>query len=142
MTNPRDEAISRMNAVIENLKADFLVEFERQLSALRADVPLLRSADPAEQGAALDRLKRLVHELRGMAETFGFPFVNQAATSFYNALNLDFTGASKPKALACVDAHMDAIGYLAQREKEGHGADEEKILVQSLEQTVAHLQVD
>lgn len=142
MTDPRDDAIARMNAVIDNLKADFLVEFDRQLAALRADVPLLRSPDDAERNAALERLKRLVHELRGMAETFGFPLVNQAATSLYLALNLDFSGAGRTKALSCVDAHMDAVSYLAQREKDGHGGDEEKIMVQSLEQTVAHLTID
>lgn len=139
MADRRDAAIDRMNAVIDNLKQDFLSELDRQLVLLREDAPTLHSGDLDRRTAGLDRLKRLVHEMRGMAETFGFPLLNQAATSTYHALHLDFEGSGRAKALACFDTHVHAIGLLAQREREGICADEEKILVQSLEQTVAHL---
>lgn len=134
----RDAAIARMDRVISELKDEFDAGLDEQLSSIRRTIAKLAEAPVGKTAQDVGELRRLLHDLRGMAETFGFPLVNKVANTAYHAAQLDL-GEAGSKTRACLTAHADALILLAERESRGQVEDDELILIQSLDETVAIL---
>ena len=97
-------AIQRAEAAVDNLKSDFSSWMDEDAHRLYA----CRERFAAERGAgARDALFRASHDIRGQADTFGFPLAARIAASLCRLM--DAVKAHDAELLALVDAHISAI---------------------------------
>ena len=97
-------AMKRAEAAMEALKGEFA-------DWLAADVPKLDSCHEAFNAApdsdTRDCLFRAAHDLKGQADTFGYPLIARLAASL--AKLIDETNKSQSIPAALVDAHVVAV---------------------------------
>ncbi len=97
-------AIKRAEAAMETLR----VEFNDWLGADVAKLGERRDLYAAMPGAAArEDLFRVAHDLKGQAETFGFPMIARVAASLTRLM--DSTNAATDVPLGLIDAHVAAI---------------------------------
>lgn len=97
-------AIRRAEAAVETLKVEFNDWLAHDVARLGACRDRFAGGATAE---ARDDLFRAAHDLKGQAETFGYPMIARLAGSL--AKLLDAANGLRQVPLALVDAHVDAV---------------------------------
>ncbi len=97
-------AIKRAEAAVDVLKVEFQDWLASDVGALGGCRDAFAAAPSAE---TRENLFRAAHDLKGQAETFGYPMIARVAGSLTKLI--DATNASVEVPLGLVDAHVAAI---------------------------------
>ena len=98
------ENLARAEAAVAALAVDYLVWAEQDVSRMREMTGGL-AARPDR--AAIDRLYAAAHDVKGQGGSFGYPLVTAIGSSLCRALK--HLQAVDARALAAIEAHLDAI---------------------------------
>jgi HPt (histidine-containing phosphotransfer) domain-containing protein len=110
--------IRRADNQVAKLAGEFEEIFAASIPALATAMEELRQSD-GENADALSRLRRLLHDLRGQAGTFGYPLVSQVGDSACKFIDLSETiGAAETEVLS---VHIDALRAVSQAKIKGDG---------------------
>ena len=97
-------AIKRAEAAVETLKVEFQDWLASDVGALGGCRDAFAAAPSSE---TRENLFRAAHDLKGQAETFGYPMIARVASSLTRLI--DSTNVSADVPLSLVDAHVAAI---------------------------------
>ncbi|MEJ0041505.1 MAG: Hpt domain-containing protein [Rhizomicrobium sp.] len=110
-------AMKRAEAAMETLRSEFVDWLSDDIARLGVRRNEF-AADPA--GPARDELFRVAHDLKGQADTYGYPMIARVAGSLSKLI--DETASTRKVPLALVDAHVAAI-RIAFRDKISDASD-------------------
>ncbi len=110
--------IDRANKKVAELSGEFEDIFAESILALGTTMKTLRSG-AEDEDATLAALRRLLHDLRGQAGTFGYPLVSQVGDSACKFIDLseDF-GVTE---IEVIGMHIDALKAISQAKIKGDG---------------------
>ena len=110
--------IDRADQRVAKLSDEFETIFAENIVALNAAMTELRDGADDED-AAIEDLRRVLHDLRGQAGTFGYPLVSQVGDSACKFIDLseDF-GVTE---IEVVGMHIDALKAISQAKIKGDG---------------------
>ena len=110
--------IRRADKQVQKLSGEFEEIFAAAIPALGQEMEAVRASDGANK-EALDRVRRMLHDLRGQAGTFGYPLVSQVGDSACKFIDLsDQIGAAETEVLGM---HVDALKAISQAKIKGDG---------------------
>lgn len=109
------DAIERAEQAMENLSVCFGDWMNSEIEALRN--AHARAREQGLSGESREELFRACHDLRGEADTLGFPLVGQAAGTLADLLALPAQSAGLP--LELVEAHLQAIYAMLREDARG-----------------------
>ena len=112
----RGDPVARAEAAL----ADLSTEFARwmDLECRRLDAARGRAKQSGWSKRDCEELFRTAHDIKGQAETFGFPLIAPVADSLCRLVEHTPDPARIPFAL--VDQHVDAIRAIARKNTKGH----------------------
>lgn len=110
--------INRADKQVAQLAGEFEEIFAANVVSLGTSMADLRSGD-GDQDAALGGLRRLLHDLRGQAGTFGYPLVSQVGDSACKFIDLsEEIGVTE---IEVIGMHIDALKAISQAKIKGDG---------------------
>jgi chemotaxis protein histidine kinase CheA len=121
-------ALERAQEALAELEADFTGWMKEESERLEAARNTARPTP--NEPAVRDVLYRVAHDIRGHAETFGYPLAGRMADSLCDLMDStdDLTGA----VFELVDAHVDAIRAVVRDKMHGGGGDVARSVIQEL----------
>jgi len=112
---PEDDPVARAEAALAGLSHEFSTWMASECERLdRARRKIMTSGFSV---AAHDELFRAAHDIRGGAETFGFPRAGEVADSLCRLI--EHTPDTQRLPLALIDQHVDAIRAIIHRNTRG-----------------------
>jgi hypothetical protein len=112
------ELIAQANESVKKLSGEFETIFAESVTALTSAMTEVRQTGMTrEQG--LIRMRRLLHDLRGQAGTFGYPLVSQVGDSACKFI--DLSEASGETEVSVLSMHIDALKAINQAKIKGDG---------------------
>jgi chemotaxis protein histidine kinase CheA len=102
---PDDDPIARAEAALADLATEFSSWMDTECERLDQARHKVKKAGLA--GAAKDELFRAAHDIKGEAETFGFPLAGQVADSLCRLI--EHSPDLKRIPMALVEQHVDAV---------------------------------
>ncbi|SDF52796.1 MULTISPECIES: Hpt domain-containing protein [Thalassobaculum] len=110
--------IRRADKQVQKLSGEFEEIFAATIPALGEAMEAVRKSDGADKDA-LGQVRRMLHDLRGQAGTFGYPLVSQVGDSACKFIDLsDQIGAPETEVLGM---HIDALKAISQAKIKGDG---------------------
>ena len=110
--------IRRADKQVQKLSGEFEEIFATTIPALGQEMEAVRASN-GEDKEALDRLRQLLHDLRGQAGTFGYPLVSQVGDSACKFIDLsERIGSAETEVLGM---HIDALKAVSQAKIKGDG---------------------
>ena len=103
------EVFERAQAVIDQLSIEFRDRAQKDLEDLYQEMDLAQTED-SERLEHLDKIRAVLHDMRGQGGTFGLPLITQIAKSLGTYLKTD--EAAKDPSLEIAQAHFEAIGHV------------------------------
>ena len=100
-----DDPVARAEAALAGLSHEFSTWMDAECE--RLDRARLAVAPSGLTGATRDELFRAAHDIKGEAETFGFPYAGHAADSLCRLIEYTPNAARIP--LALIVQHVDAV---------------------------------
>ncbi len=79
--SPMDERLVRAEQLIAGLQGRFAASAEKRIDRL-TEICLTRWVKPARREAAIRQLRRITHDLKGEAGTFGYDLITDIADCF------------------------------------------------------------
>lgn len=129
---PDQDALNAAEARIAELR----IQFETSLAAVLAELDAACEAIGRDAGA-IERCRRLAHDLKGQGTTFGYPLLTEFAASLSRLLA---TGrAGDPLLGQLVSLHVKAIAAVIQGRITGDGGETGLALRQGFERTIARV---
>ncbi|HEY9566992.1 MAG TPA: hypothetical protein VIR38_02795 [Thalassobaculum sp.] len=112
------DLIARAEDQVRRLGAEFETIFAESVPTLAEAMTEVRQAGMARE-RGLIRMRRLLHDLRGQAGTFGYPLVSQVGDSACKFIDLseDFSETE----VEVIGMHVDALKAIAQSKIKGDG---------------------
>ena len=98
-------AIERAEQALDDLSSNFDGWMEQEITQLRSAFQSV--AEHGLSGTFEENLFRSAHDLKGQADTFGYPLVGQVADSLCSILEAHSQGTPAPQPL--IAHHVDAI---------------------------------
>lgn len=112
------ELIAQANEAVGKLSAEFETIFAESVAALASAMSEVRQTGMTrEQG--LVRMRRLLHDLRGQAGTFGYPLVSQVGDSACKFI--DLSESTSETEVGVLSMHIDALKAINQAKIKGDG---------------------
>ena len=112
------ELIAQANESVGKLAAEFETIFAESVTALASAMSEVRQTGMTrEQG--LIRMRRLLHDLRGQAGTFGYPLVSQVGDSACKFI--DLSESTTETEVGVLSMHIDALKAINQTKIKGDG---------------------
>jgi len=102
---PADDPVARAEAALAELSHEFSAWMNAECD--RLEQARLAIAPSGLTAATRDELFRAAHDIKGEAETFGFPFAGRAADSLCRLIEYTPDAARIP--LALIAQHVDAV---------------------------------
>jgi chemotaxis protein histidine kinase CheA len=127
-------AIKRAEAAMEVLKAEFtdwLADDVNRLAQVRDRYAKARDTETRGE------LFRAAHDLKGQADTFGFPMIGRVASSLTKLIDATAAGAEVP--LGLIDAHVAAVRVIFRDKIQTMDNNMAQALANELEARVAEL---
>ncbi|WP_281685016.1 Hpt domain-containing protein [Thalassobaculum salexigens] len=110
--------IRRADKQVQKLSGEFEEIFAATIPALGEAMEAVRKSDGADKDA-LGQVRRMLHDLRGQAGTFGYPLVSQVGDSACKFIDLsDQIGTPETEVLGM---HIDALKAISQAKIKGDG---------------------
>lgn len=125
-----DDMLKAADKKIGNLKEEFALLLRKENDRIGAALQIAQT-DPGKAKAAVDRIRRISHELRGQGGTFGYPLVTEVCDSLCKLIDVTETGDAQTK---IVRTHVDALRAIVTANIEGDGGAIGKELMSSLRQ--------
>jgi chemotaxis protein histidine kinase CheA len=121
-------ALERAQEALAELEADFTGWMKEEAERLEAARNTARATpnDPSVR----DALYRVAHDIRGHAETFGYPLAGRMADSMCDLM--DGTDDISGAVYELIDAHVDAIRAVVRDNVHGSGDDIARSVVHEL----------
>ncbi len=119
MSNPPSKSPLDVQAMLRQLRANYLEEMDEKLGAVESDLLALERTD--RFGEVFERAYRKVHSLKGSAGTYGLPIISKICHQLEEHLNLfgsepeHFT----PELLDRCLAHIDLMRKAQDEAKQG-----------------------
>jgi chemotaxis protein histidine kinase CheA len=110
------DPVASAEAALAELAGEFAVWMEHECGRLDAARTAIRAAGIND--ASRDTLFRAAHDIKGQAETFGFPLVAPVADSLCRLI--EHTPDMSRIPLALVDQHVDAIRAITHKNARGN----------------------
>jgi chemotaxis protein histidine kinase CheA len=136
----RDDALdletilARVKAGIEELQQEYLGEARDELTELSASVAAAQTSAGAERSAAIDRIFRISHDLRGVASSFDYPLVTRIGTSLCHMI--ENRNTIDALALAVIDLHVGAMKVIMSNRITGEGDSKTHALIGGIDAAV------
>jgi hypothetical protein len=106
-----DESVKKLGGEFETIFADSVVALSEAMAEIR------RGGMPRENGVMV--MRRLLHDLRGQAGTFGYPLVSQIGDSACKFI--DLSEAIERTETDVIGMHIDALKAINQAKIKGDG---------------------
>jgi chemotaxis protein histidine kinase CheA len=127
-------AIKRAEAAMTVLKEEFTDWLAEDVAKLVAVREVYAKAPNAQ---TRDALFRAAHDLKGQADTFGFPMIGRVASSLTKLIDITAAGADVP--LGLIDAHVAAVRVIFRDKIQTMDNKVAQVLANELEARVAEL---
>ena len=112
------ELIAQADASVKKLSGEFETIFVDSVLALASAMAEVRQTGMAREHGLI-RMRRLLHDLRGQAGTFGYPLVSQVGDSACKFIDLsEDIGDTEVEVLGM---HIDALKAISQAKIKGDG---------------------
>jgi HPt (histidine-containing phosphotransfer) domain-containing protein len=118
---PQDDPVARAEAALADLATEFSSWMDTECA--RLDQARHRIKQSGLTAATRDELFRAAHDIKGEAETFGFPYAGHVADSLCRLIEHSPDLTRIP--IALVDQHVDAVRAII---REAQSKDAEKIV--------------
>jgi hypothetical protein len=113
-------AIDRAAANVTAMTGDYLAALDKDVQALEAQLAALTAAETADAVAAqVAAMRALLHEMRGMGGTFGFPLISRFADRLHGILSEP--GRIDGARLATVTVYVRTLRAVAAHRVTGDG---------------------
>lgn len=125
------DALERAEAVIANLKDNYLEWVEDDLVKIQAFYDRLAATAPEERKPLLQDVFRVAHDIKGQGGSFGYHLMTQLG----NQLCRFIEGIKEcgPTELEAIKVHIDAMRLVIGSRWEGDGGNQGKNLVAGLQ---------
>lgn len=123
-----DELLARADRMVEGLQGEFEAETELRIRRL-AEAYERRWRVPATREPAVLELRRLCHDIKGEAGTFGFPLLSDIADLFGDYLRETTAATQRAEA---VKGYVDAFQVMWSQKIKGEGGELGRQLLASL----------
>lgn len=110
--------IRRADKQVQKLSGEFEEIFAATIPALGEAMEAVRKSDGTDTDA-LAQVRRMLHDLRGQAGTFGYPLVSQVGDSACKFIDLSETVG--PAETEVLGMHVDALKAISQAKIKGDG---------------------
>lgn len=112
------EMIAKANASVQKLGAEFESIFAQNVGELATAMVEVRQGGMARE-KGLIQVRRLLHDLRGQAGTFGYPLVSQVGDSACKFI--DLSEDISDTEIEVIGMHVDALKAIAMTKIKGDG---------------------
>jgi chemotaxis protein histidine kinase CheA len=126
--------LARVKAGIEELQQEYLGEAQDELAELSASIALARTSADPQRSAAIDRIYRISHDLRGVAGSFDYPLVTRIGSSLCQMIEGGDTIDSLE--LAVIDLHIGAMQVIMSNRMTGDGNSKAHALISGIDAAV------
>lgn len=113
---PIDDPVARAEAALADLSTEFNAWMETECERLLQARTKLKSIGVSD--ATRDELFRAAHDIKGEAETFGFPLAGKVGDSLCRLIEHSPDFALVPMAL--IDQHVDAVRAIIREAKQAN----------------------
>jgi chemotaxis protein histidine kinase CheA len=110
--------IERADKNVAKLAGEFEEIFSSNVSDLATTMTAIRAGDDAD-GSELRRLRRILHDPRGQAGTFGYPLVSQVGDSACKFI--DLSDQIEATEIEVLGMHIDALKAISGAKIKGDG---------------------
>jgi len=100
------ETFERAQAIIDQLAVEYRERARNDLASLYAEMELAQTEESSRQ-EHLQKIRAVLHDMRGQGGTFGLPLVTQIAKSLGTYLKSD--SAAENPCYEIAEAHFEAI---------------------------------
>jgi chemotaxis protein histidine kinase CheA len=119
--------LARVKAGIAELQQEYLGEAMGDLSELSASIATAQSSTGAKRSKAIDRIFRISHDLRGVADSFDYPLITRVGTSLCDMIENRET--IDPLELAVIDLHVGVMNVIMSNRITGDGDSKTRALI-------------
>jgi chemotaxis protein histidine kinase CheA len=126
--------LARVKAGIEELAQEYLGEAQNELAELSVCVNLAQTSAGAEQSAAINRIFRISHDLRGVAGSFDYPLMTQIGSSLCSMI--EKTDTFGPLEIAVIDLHVGAMQTIMSNRMTGDGDAKAREMISGIDAVV------
>ena len=127
-----NDLISMADQSVKKLAGEFGNILKENVRELTEQRPLLGKNDKRED--AIEAIRRVLHDLRGQAGTFGYPLVSSVADNTVRFIDkMREPGAVEGN---IIGMHLDALTVIATNDMKGDGGAAGKQLIDGLRQVV------
>ncbi|OKL45199.1 Hpt domain-containing protein [Pseudovibrio exalbescens] len=125
----RFDPVKAAESAVAELSEEFTEWLTKEVDALKVAWASVQASPNSDD--ALQTFFRAAHDIKGQADTLGFPLIGEVAGSLTELISAMRTGTTKvPQAL--VTQHVDAICAMLREDARDHSHITGRILVESL----------
>ncbi len=128
--NP-EKAFAEAESIVKRMAAEYVDKLADDIEQMKKLAAAYRS-DPSD--ANLDKLFRLVHNMRGQGATFGFPLITEIGRTFCRYVRERPADVEVKPAL--VDQHLKALQVVYSQSIKGSGDEISQAVVHALSEVV------